>query len=74
MGPRAGKSGFGTGLADGRPIGPSDPLPIGPEIADALPSRRGAEGRRTHLSGRVRQVAVPSVAAVFEAAVSSGDA
>ena len=65
MVPWAEKSGFQAKLADGRLIGPFNPVLLSPEIGQAFLDLQGAEGRSTSLSPRVREVVILTVGAVW---------
>ncbi len=65
MVPWAEKSGFQAKLADGRLIGPFNPVLLSPEIGQAFLDLQGAEGRSTSLSPRVREVVILTVGTVW---------
>jgi 4-carboxymuconolactone decarboxylase len=58
---------FQSRTADGRLIGPFNPVLLAPEMASCFGDLQAAEARHTPLSERVRQVVILSVGAVWKA-------
>ena len=67
MVPWAETSGFRAKLADGRLIGPFNPILLSPAMGDAFLALQQAETKNTTLSERVRQVVILTVGAVWGA-------
>ncbi len=65
MVPWAEKSGFQAKLADGRLIGPFNPVLLSPEIGRVFLELQAVEGASTNLSPRVREVVILTVGAVW---------
>jgi 4-carboxymuconolactone decarboxylase len=68
MVPWAERVGFQSKTADGRFIGPFNPMLFSPEIAKAFLELQVEEEKVTSLSDRVRQVVILSVGSVWKAA------
>ena len=60
-------SGFKARLADGRLIGPFNPLLLSPTMGAAFLALQEAEGKTTTLAERVRQVVILTVGSVWKA-------
>ena len=67
IGSWADKIGFKAKTADGRLIGPFNPMLRSPDIARSFQQLQEAEGEHTSLSDRVRQVVILSVGSVWKA-------
>ena len=66
MVPWAEQAGFRSKTADGKLIGPFNPVLFSPEIGGAFLDLQAAEQRHTTLSKRVREVMILSVGAVWK--------
>ena len=66
MVPWAESSGFKAKLPDGRFIGPFNTFLASPEIGSSFLALQSSEQKHTSVSGRVRQVVILTVGAVFE--------
>ena len=65
--PESEKAGFTALLADGRLVGPFNPMLASPDICAAVLALQKAEGAATSLSPVTRQVVILSVGAVWKA-------
>lgn len=66
--PWADAAGFQSRTADGRLIGPFNPLLYSPAVAEGMFAMREAEAKHTSLTERVRQVVILTVGAVWASA------
>jgi 4-carboxymuconolactone decarboxylase len=68
MAPWADRLGFQSKTEDGRYIGPFNPILFSPEIGGAFLALQHVEEEHTALSGRVRQIVILTVGAVWQSA------